>query len=164
MNFRRTRAVGRKEFLHIVRDPLSLAMALAVPLMMLLLFGYALSLDVDRIPTVIYDADRTAQSRDFVARFEGSRFFRIVAYAESDREIQEAIDRGKCLIGVWVPRDFSRELDRGEPSPVQLLVDGSDSNTASIALGYVRAMLGDYSADLRARPVFLCAIGIKRAC
>jgi ABC-2 type transport system permease protein len=153
MNFRRTRAVGHKEFLHILRDPLSLAMALAVPLMMLLLFGYALSLDVDRIPTVIYDADRSAQSRDLVARFEGSRFFRIVAYAESDRAIEEAIDRGECLIGVWVPKDFSRELARGELSPVQLLVDGSDSNTASIALGYVRGMLGDYSANLRASAI-----------
>jgi len=70
MNLRRTRAVARKEFLHILRDPRSLVMALALPFLMILLFGYALTLDVDRIPTVVYDSDQTPQSRELIARFQ----------------------------------------------------------------------------------------------
>ncbi|HSW51494.1 MAG TPA: hypothetical protein VLH09_15010, partial [Bryobacteraceae bacterium] len=74
----RTAAMARKEGLHILRDPRSLIMALAVPVLMLILFGYALTLDVDRIPTVIYDQDHSPQSRELVSRFAGSRYFQIV--------------------------------------------------------------------------------------
>jgi ABC-2 type transport system permease protein len=77
MNLRRTRAVARKEFLHVLMDPLSLIMALALPLLMILLFGYALTLDVDRIPTLVYDMDNSPESRELVSRFEGSRYFQV---------------------------------------------------------------------------------------
>ncbi len=151
MNLRRTRAMTRKEFLHIVRDPRSLAMALGLPLLMLLLFGYALTLDIDRIPTVIYDADRTPESRELIARFQGSRYFQILRTAGAYRDIEAAIDRSECLLGVVVFADFSRKLLSGEGAPVQLLLDGSDSNTASIALGYSRSLLQGYDLELRAR-------------
>jgi ABC-2 type transport system permease protein len=115
-----------------VRDVRSLSMALALPLFMILLFGYALSLDVDRIPTVLYDADRTPQSRDLVAQFGGSRYFQIEAVAEDYATVERKLDEGECLLGVVVPQDYSvRLLSRREPR-VQLLLDGSDSNTASI--------------------------------
>ena len=78
MNLRRTRAVARKEFLHILRDPRSLVMALALPLLMILLFGYALTLDVDRIPTLVYDSDQSPESRELISRFQGSRYFQIL--------------------------------------------------------------------------------------
>jgi ABC-2 type transport system permease protein len=148
MNLRRTRAMARKELLHIVRDPLSLSMALGIPLMMLLLFGYALSLDVDRVPTLILDASRTPLSSDLISRFEGSRFFD-VSRAEDGRAIEEAIDRGEVLIAIKIPYDFADRLKRGETAPVQLLADGSDSNTASIALGYARSVVSAFSAQLR---------------
>ena len=149
MSLRRTRAMARKEMLHILRDPLSLAMAIAVPLLLLLLFGYALSLDVDEVPTLLYDADRSQQSRELISRIEGSRFFRIVGYAENDAAFEQAIDRNRALLAVWIPRGFAKDLARQRPSPVQVIVDGSDSNTASIALGYVRAMVSAYSDELR---------------
>ena len=150
MNLRRTRAVARKEFLHILRDPRSLVMALALPLLMLLLFGYALTLDIDRIPTIIYDADRTPESRELISRFQGSRYFQILRTAATYKDIEAAIDRSECLLGVVVFADYSRKLLTGEGAPVQLLLDGSDSNTASIALGYSRSLLQSYDLSLRA--------------
>lgn len=150
MNWRRTAAVARKELLHIVRDPRSLGMALAVPLVMLLLFGVALTLDVDRIPTLVYDADGSPASRALIARFDGSRFFDIVGHTVLYEEIERQVDAGKILMGLVIPPDYSRRLLAGEPARVQILLDGSDSNTASIALGYVNALLGAYELDIRA--------------
>ena len=149
MNFRRTRAVARKEFLHILRDARSLAMALAMPLMMLLLFGYALTLDVDHIPTVVYDSDQSPESRDLIARFRGSRYFEIKAAFDSYRPIEKGIDNGSVLMGIVIPRDFSRDLLAGREAVVQLLIDGSDSNTGSIALGYAEGLVQGYAMELR---------------
>lgn len=150
MSLRRTWAVTRKEFLHIVRDARSLVMALALPLLMLLLFGYALTLDIDRIPTMIYDADRTPESRELISRFAGSHYFEIRGVAGDYRTVEAAIDRNECLLGIVVFKDFARQVLSGEAAPVQLLLDGSDSNTASIALGYARALLQAYDLELRA--------------
>jgi ABC-2 type transport system permease protein len=151
MNPRRTYAVMRKEFLHIVRDPRSLAMALAVPLMMLLLFGYGLTLDVDRIPTLVYDSDRTPESREAIARFEGSRFFDVLGSVNDYRTIEKQIDRDQCMLAVVIPQDFSRDLLSGREAQVQLIFDGSNSNTASIAKGYAEALLQTYAFDVRAQ-------------
>jgi ABC-2 type transport system permease protein len=141
--------VARKEVLHIVRDARSLIMALAVPLVLLLLFGYALTLDVDRIPTLIYDADRTPHSRELIERFRGSRYFQILGWVNEYQTIEWKIDRGECLLGVVIPKDYSRDLLAGREAEVQLLVDGSDSNTASIALGYAEGLLQIYALELR---------------
>jgi ABC-2 type transport system permease protein len=150
MSFRRTRAMFRKELLHIVRDPRSLTMALAVPFVMLMLFGYGLTLDVDRIPTLVYDSDRTPESRDLIAQFAGSRYFQIQGYVDNYGAIERAIDRDQCLLGVVIQRNFARELLSGRAAPVQLIFDGSDSNTASIAKGYADSMMQAYSFQLRA--------------
>jgi ABC-2 type transport system permease protein len=145
------RAVAGKEFLHILRDRRSLTMALAVPLVMLLLFGYALTLDVDRIPTLVYDADRTPESRDLIAQFSGSRYFHILGYVDNYRAIERGIDRDQCLLGLAIQRNFSRDLLAGRKAEVQLIFDGSDSNTASIAKGYTDAMLEAYGGRIRAK-------------
>ncbi len=150
MSWRRTRAMMRKEFLHIIRDPRSLGAALAVPLVMLVLFGYALTLDVDRIPTLVYDWDRSPQSRELISRFAGSRYFQIEGYVDSYRAIENQIDRDKILLGLVIPRDFGRELLEGRRPQVQLIFDGSDSNTASIAKGYADSVLLAYSSSVRA--------------
>ena len=149
MSYRRIRAIFVKELHHITRDPRSLALALALPLLMLLLFGYALSLDVDRIPTMIYDQDRTAQSRDLIREFQGSRFFEIRGMADDYSAIEHGIDRSRVLIGVVIPVNYGRELAAGREGQVQLLLDGSDSNTASIALGYAETLVRSYSLQLR---------------
>lgn len=151
MSVRRTLAVARKEGLHILRDPRSLAMALAVPLVMLLMFGYALSLDVDRVPTLIYDLDHSPESRALAELFRGSRYFHILGEARDYAAIQDAIDRNRALAAVVIPADYAARLRQNRVAEVQVLLDGSDSNTAAIALGYAEAVLQEHSARLRAR-------------
>jgi len=150
MNLRRTRAVARKESLHILRDPRSLAMALALPLLMILLFGYALTLDVDRIPTLVHDADQSPQSRELIDRFRGSRYFDVLGHGSGYPAIARGIDRDRVLLGLVIERGFSRDLLAGREAQVQMILDGSDSNTASIALGYVNALVQAYALELRA--------------
>ena len=149
MNLRRTRAVARKEFLHILRDPRSLTMALALPFLMILLFGYALTLDVDRIPTVVYDADQSPASRELISRFQGSRYFQILGSTTDYRVIENMIDRDECILGLVIPNDYSRDLSSGHNPQVQLLFDGSDSNTASIALGYANGIVQPLALEMR---------------
>jgi ABC-2 type transport system permease protein len=149
MNVRRTRAMFHKEFRHILRDPRSLLMALGLPLLLLLLFGYALNLDVDRIPTLVYDADRSAVSRELIQQFQGSRFFDIRGYVDSYAAIEKSIDRNQILMGLAIPRDYSRRIGAGDRADVQILLDGSDSNTASIALGYTESVMRSYAFALR---------------
>ena len=152
MSYRRLHAMFVKELLHVTRDWRSLAMALAMPMMMLLLYGYALSLDVDHIQALVYDQDGTEASRDMVRQFQGSRYFDIVGFATDYHAIERAIDTNKILIGVVIPRGFAGNLESGHGA-VQLLVDGSDSNTASIASGYAESIVQNYSSDVRAAVV-----------
>jgi ABC-2 type transport system permease protein len=149
MNFRRTRAIARKEFLHILRDPQSLASALGQPMIMLIIFGWALSLDVDHIPTMVFDQDQTPQSRDLVREFSGSRYFHIVNEVHSYRPIELSIDKREVLVGVVIPHDFSKDISQGQEAQVQLLIDGSDSNTASIAVGYAQGVVAAYSQRIQ---------------
>ena len=149
MNLRRLKAVTKKELLHIVRDARSLYLALALPLVMLLLFGYALTLDVDRIPTYIYDQDGTPQSRELIDQFRGSRYFQILGEIQDYKTVERGIDKNTILLGVVIPNNYSRHLLAGEETDVQLLVDGSDSNTAGIALGYAQIVVQSYAAKLR---------------
>ncbi|MCX6620712.1 MAG: ABC transporter permease, partial [Acidobacteria bacterium] len=150
MSFRRYRAIARKEGLHILRDPRSLIAALAMPLLLLLLFGYALTLDVDRIPTYIYDQDRTPQSRELAARFQGSKYFHILGYVHDYATIERGIDSNKALLAVVIPHDFGHRLLAGQKADVQVLLDGADSNTASLAMGYAQSLMQTYSMDIRA--------------
>lgn len=123
-------------------------MALALPFLLLLLFSYALTLDVDRIPTVILDSDKSPQSRELIQLFHGSRYFQIVGFADKYESIDPQIDSGKCLLAVVIPSGYSRDLLSVADAKVQILLDGSDSNTASIALGYAEGILSLYKFRL----------------
>ncbi|MCS7025871.1 MAG: ABC transporter permease [Bryobacteraceae bacterium] len=147
--YRRTKAIAKKEFLHVLRDPRSLYLALAIPMLLLVLFGYALSLDVDQIPLAVFDHDDSGESRELIRRFTASPFFQFKARVESYREIEAGFRRGGALAALVVPTDFSRKLKQGETVAIQFLLDGSDSNTASIALGYAKALVSSYSSQLR---------------
>ena len=149
MSFVRTWAMFIKELRHIVRDPRGLMMALALPLFQLLLFGYALNLDVDRIATVIYDGDRSPASRELIEAFEGSRFFQVQAIVPASSDIGRAIDRSQALIGIVIPQDYSRQVASGDRTQVQVIADGTDSNTASIALAYVESVVQTHGLRLR---------------
>lgn len=147
----RVLAVSRKEFLHILRDPRSLGMAVAIPMLLLLLFGYALTLDVDDVPLAVWDQSASPESRELVSRFEGSRYFNVRLRARGYAAIERAIVAGEVQAALVVPRDFTRRLRAGRTATVQLLIDGSDSNTATIALGYAEAAVSGYSRDVALR-------------
>jgi len=130
VRFSRIKAVTVKEFIHIMRDPRSLGMAIFIPMLLLLLFGYALSLDVDRVPLVIWDQDQSPLSRDFISRFDGSPYFKIYSYVSNYRDAELAIDKRDAMAAVIIPYDFSGKVGKSAKGEVQLILDGSDSNTA----------------------------------
>jgi ABC-2 type transport system permease protein len=148
MSPRRLWAITRKEALHIRRDPRSLGLALGIPMLMLLSFGYALTLDVDHVPFVVWDQSGTPQSRDLVARFRSSRYFDFRGAVENTRSIEHEIDSRDAYLGLVIPPEFARQLDGGRPAPVQAIVDGSDSNTASIVLGYTLGVVTEFNQDV----------------
>ena len=148
MNLNRVRAVMRKEFIHIIRDPRSLGMAIAMPILLIFLFGSSLSLDVDNVPMVVWDQSGTGDSREYIGRFTASRYFSLAGYAGSYEEIEQAIDKRDAILALVIPRDFGRSLESGRRADVQLIVDGSDANTATIAIGYAQAVTDGYNGSL----------------
>jgi len=149
VNLKRIFAVSNKEFIQIRRDPRSLGLAIVIPVLLLLIFGYGLSLDIDKVQTVIWNQDASSKlSRDFLLNFKNSKYFKIVKYTDNYRQIQHMIDSGDAMLALVIPKDFSRLLESGKTTTLQLLVDGSDSNTATIAMGYVRSVVGNYNAQL----------------
>lgn len=153
MNRQRVRAVARKEFLHILRDPRSLGMAIAIPMLLLMLYGYALTLDVDDVPLVVWDPNPSPASREFLSRFQGSRFFSFRGSVWNYREVERAIDSRRALMALVLPTDFAGRIESGRVAPVQVIVDGSDSNTATIATGYAEVVALAYSQDVALRAV-----------
>ena len=152
MKFIRIRAVAKKEMLQIIRDPLSLAMGFVMPVLLLFIFGYAISLDVDDITTIVYDQDRSSMSREIVADLSASGYFQVVRHAEGEGEIEQYLDAGRARVGLTIPVDFSRDVRSGRVAQLPVVVDGSDSNTATIALGYIAALTEIYARRISAAP------------
>jgi ABC-2 type transport system permease protein len=146
VHLRRLLAIARKEWIHIRRDPRSLGMAFAIPMVLILFYGYALTLDVLDIRTIVHDQDRSPRSRDFLARVVESGYFTVAAVAASDREVARALDGGQAQVGLVIPRGFARDLDRGRRVAVQALIDGSDANTATLAAAYLEGITSRYSS------------------
>jgi ABC-2 type transport system permease protein len=145
---RRISAVGRKEFLHVLRDPRSLALGVLMPLIMLFLFGYALTLDVDRVPLAVWDQSNTPQSRELISRFEGSHYFTLRLHASSYSQLEQAVDRRDALIALVLPPDFANKLDSGASPALQVILDGSDPSTATIAQGYAEVIVLTWSRQI----------------
>jgi len=141
-------AIARKEVLHILRDPRSLGMAIAIPMLLLVLFGYALTLDVDDVPVIVWDQSQTPESRALLSYFTGSRYFSLHGFVTDYAHIERAIDTGEALAGLVIPRDFSPKAKSLRPVRVQAIVDGSDSNTATIVMGYLDSVAMKYSTDV----------------
>jgi ABC-2 type transport system permease protein len=147
MKLRRLAAVARKESLHVLRDPRSLGMGIFIPMLMLVLYGYALTLDVDDVPLVVWDQSRTAASRELVSRFDGSRYFTVVATADDYRRIDALVDEGRVMAALVIPSRFAERMAAGAEAPLQLIVDASDSTTATLAISYAEAVIASYAAD-----------------
>jgi ABC-2 type transport system permease protein len=145
MNFKRFLAVAYKEFLQIFRDIRILIMAFAVPLLLLILFGYAVTLDINNLPLGMYDQDNSQESRELMASLIQSGYFSIENYAGSYQELQGLIEKGKIKIALVIPEDFSRKIKSGGKVEIQTLLDGSDANTATIGSGYLSGVLQLFS-------------------
>jgi ABC-2 type transport system permease protein len=147
---RKILAVARKEFKQIRRDPLTLAMLLGVPAMMLLLYGYAINFDVRHVPLAVQDRSRTAESRELVAAFVNSTYFDQVLDLPAGGNVSEVLERRIARAVLVLPEDFARELAAGRTAPVQLVLDGADANTANTILGYATALVSDHNVRLEA--------------
>lgn len=145
---RRILAQARKELTQIQRDRLALVLALVLPMILLALFGLALSLEVKNLPVVIQDFDQSALSRAYIDSFRASLTFQIVAL-EPDERPEHALDDGKARAAIIIPRDFGRDIERGREADVQILVDATDANTANVMRGYAVAITQSYLASIR---------------
>ena len=149
MKISRIRAISKKELVQIWRDPLSLAMAFLMPVLLLFIFGYAITMDVNNLTTIVYDLDKSSTSRELVAQFRESGYFTIIDYVNEEKDIDKYLDSGRAKVAVSIPEDFSEEIKSGKNAQLQVIVDGSDSNTATIALGYVAAISTRYSQRIK---------------
>jgi len=146
--FERIRRVVVKEFIQLFRDRRMKAIVFVIPIMQLIVFGYAVTTDVNDIRTAIYDLDRTAESRELFRRLEASGYFSIRYSVQSPAEIQELLDRGKITAAIQVNRGFSADIKRRQQTGIQILVDGTDSNTATVAMDYANRIILKYARDL----------------
>ncbi len=148
MRWNRFAAMARNEVIQIRRDARSLLIVVAMPIMMMLLFGHGVSLDIKHIPTYVLDREGSQQSQDLLKRFQASEYFDVVQSVDSYAALVRAIDTGRCKLGIVVPHDFSRQLQAGRTAQVQALVDATDDNTANLIFGYTEAVVRNFSREV----------------
>lgn len=144
----RIRQMVIKEFIQIFRDKRMKAIVFVIPLLQTIVFGYAVTMDVNNIPTAVYDMDNSPESRELVRRFSSSGYFDIRHYASRADEIRDMMDRSSATAAIQINRGFSEDLRRRIPVAVQLIVDGTDSNTGTVALDYANRIVLKYAKSL----------------
>ena len=147
MNLSRTWAIAKKEFFHIYRDPRSLGLVILMPALLMLLFGYAVTLDVKKVSMAVLDRDRSQESLNFIQRFSASPYFNLRFSVRNEKEMKRLIDQGEVKIGLVLSWDFSKTIKAGKIVPIQVLIDGADANTANIILGYAQAIARQYTQE-----------------
>lgn len=145
LNTRNIKAVARKEYIHLIRDYRSLYLAFAIPLLLIFMFGYALSLDVENIRTVIVDQDKTPMSRDLVRAVNASRYFKVIAYPENAGEMIGYLDTNRAFMGILIPDGLMKNLKADREHAVQIIIDGSDPNYAGLTRGYITSFIASYN-------------------
>jgi ABC-2 type transport system permease protein len=138
----------KKEFLQFKRDPKMFALILLAPVIQLTFLGFAATLDVKLVRTIIFDQDKSATSRDFIEKFTSSGYFQIEKYVRSYDEITEEIDNANAILALVIPDDFEKDIYNRRTASVQALYNGSDGNTAGIVAGYVQNIVSDYSQKI----------------
>jgi len=146
--FERIKHMLIKEFIQVFRDQRMRGVIFVFPVIQLLLFGYAVTIDVKNIATGIQDRDNSVFSRELVARFVKSGYFEIVAYVDSDSRVQELLDRGEAQMVLFMPKGFGAVIQSGRTAELQVIVDGTDSNTAGIVLQYCAKIAGEFSRQV----------------
>ncbi len=145
-------AIARKEAIQLRRDARSLGLAFVLPVIMLILFGYAITTDVEHITTAIVDRDHTPESRALTSAFSESNYFMVKYAPQTDLGVEELIDLAKVRVVIVIPERFSVDLKSGRAAPVELLLDGSDAKTANVARGYADAIARTYSQNATIMP------------
>jgi len=151
MSIRRIIRLLKKELLQIFRDKRSMALLTVAPVLQLLLFGYAVTTDINHISTAVYDQDRTIASRELIGRFTQSGYFSEDYYLENPRQIDALLDNGKAQMVLRIPRGYAKDLAQGRVAELQTIIDGSDSMTARIIAGYTTAVIQQYSGGVMAQ-------------
>jgi len=168
MSLTRLMAVAKKEVIQIFRDSRSLMIVVIMPVTLMLLFGYGVNLDLKGLPVYVYDRDGSQQSQDLLKRFQASEYFTVARVVDGYPAIARALDDGHAKMGIVIPWDFSQRLREGGPVQVQVLVDGTDDNSANVLIGYTEAVVQGYSAEIqlnwlraRGQPVQPAAVSVE---
>ncbi len=146
--FERIKRMVIKEFIQILRDKRMKAIIFVIPVLQTLVFGFAVTTDVNKIPTAVMDLDNSFESRELIKRFASSGYFTIQATPDSPDAVRELLDRASVSIAIQINRGFSADLKKKVPVSVQVLADGTDSNTATVAVGYANSIIKKFSRDL----------------
>jgi ABC-2 type transport system permease protein len=149
MTYRRFAAVASKEIIQIMRDTRSLIIVVLMPIILVLLFGYGVSLDVKHVAVYVFDREGSQQSQDLLKRFQASEYFSVKRTVNNYAELIRAIDDGHAKLGLVIPPDFSERLRSGQPVSVQAIVDATDDNTANVAVNYSQAVVSGFSQDVQ---------------
>jgi ABC-2 type transport system permease protein len=161
MSLRTIRAIMRRELIDIVRDPRSLFLTLLYPITMLIMYGYGIRYDVENVQLTILDYSETPPSRELVQALTSSRYFHLVRFAATERDVERDLTNDVARAAVIIPYDFADRLRAEKPTAVQVLIDGSDANTATIAQGYALAIVNDYAARQRGGERALAPIEVQ---
>jgi len=147
LNIIHIKAIAKKEFYHLIRDFRSLYLAFIIPLLLIVMFGYALSLDVDNVKTVVVDYDNTELSRDFIRTLDASSYFNVIQHLSNTAAATGYLDQGWTTMAIIIPPDWTRNIKADRETPLQVLLDGSDPNFAGISRGYITAFIERYNLD-----------------
>ena len=144
-----------KEFLQCLRDPKMKGVIFIAPIIQLLLFGYAVSTDVKQVATAVYDLDQTQESRDLLSRFFASGYFQPKKHVTHISQIRDLLDHGKVSTAIQINRGFASALSSHQKVPIQMIVDGTDSNTATVTISYAAQIVRDYNKNLELEAIGL---------
>jgi drug efflux transport system permease protein len=141
----------RKELIELGQDPRLFGIVILAPIIQLTILGYAATTDVKDVPTLVVDADRSTASRELISRFEGSENFSIVGVAGSTDEIDAWLESGRAWMALSIPPGYGDSVSRGDTAAIQVVADGTDSNSTNVAIGYARTLIGGYSEEILTR-------------
>jgi ABC-2 type transport system permease protein len=155
---RRLLHIMRKELIELRQDPKLFGVLFIAPIVQLVVLGYAATTDVKNVPIVIADGDRSSMSRQLIAQFEGSPYFTVAGTVTTMREIDDWLEQGRAWIAVGIPADYHRSIGSRRPAVVQVIADGTDSNSTSAAMNYAQQLIAQYGAELAAKRAGLAAL------
>jgi ABC-2 type transport system permease protein len=148
LKFIRLKAIIRKEFYHLIRDYRSLYLAFAIPLILIILFGYALSLDVNNVETIFVDYDKSELSRDFIRKLDSSSYFHVAGLLPQTKDAIDSLDHDRAKLVIVIPPDFMKSISADRETPMQIIIDGSDPTFGSIVRGYITSFTEQYNQKL----------------